>query len=165
MSDHSSIQAAAVDRVIWRRDLPHYIGHQVATRDVRAWISLGYLPTPDINMSRITMGWRLSTLTRAGFLPGITEPPPKGPKPYQVQPRCFHLYRHFDHDGILLYVGQSLSAVSRLVEHRRSSPWLWSVTRVEIERHPTRQAALEAERKAIQEEAPLFNVVHARRKK
>ena len=37
-------------------------------------------------------------------------------------PGC-QLYRHFDCDGVLLYVGISLSTVARLCEHKHSSKW------------------------------------------
>ncbi len=69
-----------------------------------------------------------------------------------------HLYRHFDKNGALLYVGISLSAVARLSQHRSRSNWFDSIARVEIEAFPTREAALKAERRAITEESPAFNV-------
>ena|SRR6266481_3007054 len=67
-----------------------------------------------------------------------------------------HLYRHFDDDGVLLYVGQSCCAVCRLSSHRNSE-WFKSIALVTIERHANRSAALAAEHKAIETERPKFN--------
>jgi len=67
------------------------------------------------------------------------------------------LYRHFDADGELLYVGISLSVMQRLSQHS-SSPWSDKIARVEIEHLESREAALEAEGKAIASENPAFNI-------
>lgn len=67
-----------------------------------------------------------------------------------------NLYRHYDADGVLLYVGISLSAVNRLSQHK-SSPWFDRIARVQIEPFKTRDEALDAETHAIQHERPLFN--------
>lgn len=72
------------------------------------------------------------------------------------------LYRHFADDGGLLYVGISLSWPARTKAHVYGSRWFDQVARVEIERFPTREAALEAEREAIRREKPKFNVIHNR---
>lgn len=72
------------------------------------------------------------------------------------------LYRHFAGDGSLLYVGIALSWPARTKSHVRQSRWFDQVAKVEIERFPTREAALEAERAAIKSERPTFNVVHNR---
>lgn len=71
------------------------------------------------------------------------------------------LYRHFDAAGRLLYVGISLNAVARLSQHRQCSAWFREIARVEIEWHPSREAACEAEVQAIRSEQPLHNVAHA----
>lgn len=70
------------------------------------------------------------------------------------------LYRHFAADGSLLYVGISLSWPARTKAHLRQSRWFEEVARVEIERFPSREDALNAERHAIKSERPKFNVVH-----
>jgi hypothetical protein len=69
------------------------------------------------------------------------------------------LYRHYDVDGNLLYVGISLSAVQRLANHRSNSHWYDQVDTVKIERHPSRKAAEAAELEAIRTEKLLHNVV------
>jgi hypothetical protein len=69
------------------------------------------------------------------------------------------LYRHFDADGNLLYVGASLRSMARLSEHS-SAPWFASITRVTVERFNTRDDALRAERQAIAQENPRHNIKH-----
>jgi hypothetical protein len=75
----------------------------------------------------------------------------------------FHLYRHFDKDGNLLYVGVSLSALSRLSRHR-DREWFKEIARVEISNWETREASLRAERRAIRTEHPRHNITHALRR-
>lgn len=67
------------------------------------------------------------------------------------------LYRHFDAQDVLLYVGISLSAVHRLEQHRHRSGWFGQIKRVDVEWHPSREAALDAEALAIALEIPLWN--------
>ncbi len=69
------------------------------------------------------------------------------------------LYRHFDKEGRLLYVGISLSAVARLAAHKGSAHWYDQITSVSIEQCESREALLDAEREAILAEKPLHNVV------
>jgi hypothetical protein len=71
-----------------------------------------------------------------------------------------HLYRHFDKDGNLLYVGISIDAFKRWKQHRNDSEWFDKITLVKIETFPTRDDALLAEQVAIIEERPQYNVVH-----
>lgn len=70
------------------------------------------------------------------------------------------LYRHFDGDSRLLYVGISLSPTYRLSQHRLEAPWFRAIRNVTIEYLPTRDAALFAEKMAIRRERPIHNVVH-----
>lgn len=71
-----------------------------------------------------------------------------------------HLYRHFDSDGNLLYVGISLNAVARLAQHKICSQWFSQITTITIENFPTRHELLSAEIEAIKNEKPLYNVQH-----
>lgn len=68
------------------------------------------------------------------------------------------LYRHYDAEGVLLYVGISLTPMKRLSGHRRKSHWSGKIARVEMEWHPSRAAAIKAERMAIKKEWPRHNV-------
>lgn len=67
------------------------------------------------------------------------------------------LYRHFSSDGTLLYVGISLNALVRLLQHRSNSVWGREIVRVEIEHYPSRMAAKLEEDRAIAHENPLHN--------
>lgn len=70
--------------------------------------------------------------------------------------RCF-LYRHYDSNGVLLYVGISLNPIVRLSGHRKVSPWFEQISQVRIEMFESRELALSAERSSIQKEKPLYN--------
>lgn len=67
------------------------------------------------------------------------------------------LYRHFDKDGVLLYVGISFRAIVRQAAHSNAAPWWDNVTTITVERLPSREAALAAEKRAVKEEKPLYN--------
>ena len=69
------------------------------------------------------------------------------------------LYRHFDKDGKLLYIGISLSPFVRTRSHRYDSDWFESVAQITIEWHETRESALDAECLAIFLEQPKFNTM------
>lgn len=68
------------------------------------------------------------------------------------------LYRHYDKDGVLLYVGISLSAAIRLTAHRRQSEWFGAIRTIKIARFRSLEAAREAERVAIRDEHPMWNI-------
>lgn len=68
------------------------------------------------------------------------------------------LYRHFDADGRLLYVGISNNAAVRLDHHRTCSRWHDQIARIDIERFQNKKEAMIAEMKAIKEENPIFNI-------
>jgi Initiator Replication protein len=71
-----------------------------------------------------------------------------------------NLYRHFDSAGHLLYVGISLSAVSRLAQHQQTAAWFRDIANVTVEQYPSREMVLNAEREAIIAEHPRFNRKH-----
>lgn len=52
------------DKVIWRPDLHALLGKSSET--IRRWIQSGKLPKPDVQITRKTHGWRVSTLRAAG---------------------------------------------------------------------------------------------------
>lgn len=70
------------------------------------------------------------------------------------------LYRHLDKNGRLLYVGISLDATARLKDHMHVSSWKGDIAMVVISWFETRKEALDAEKKAIVNERPLYNKVH-----
>lgn len=85
---------------------------------------------------------------------GEDEPP--APPPPERRPTTA-LYRHFDSAGRLLYVGVSLMALYRTIQHRKGAPWFADVATITIKQFPTRKAALAAEQRAIRNERPLHN--------
>jgi hypothetical protein len=64
MSQEKTMNDEPEDRVIWRADLCKQL--HVCTETVRRYIKAKRLPEPDVNLSRKTTGWRLSTLRAAG---------------------------------------------------------------------------------------------------
>lgn len=68
------------------------------------------------------------------------------------------LYRYFDNKGNLLYVGVSVNTFIRMTQHRTKSAWFFLATRTEIENYKSRGEALKAERRAIKNENPAYNI-------
>lgn len=69
-----------------------------------------------------------------------------------------YLYRHFDANGVLLYVGVSVNALKRLSQHRDNSHWFDAIASVTIQKYETREQVLDAEREAVINEKPLHNI-------
>lgn len=73
------------------------------------------------------------------------------------------LYRLYDAEGRLMYIGISANPGERLKAHRYNlgrQEWARLVARQAIEWHPSRSAALEAEEVAIRRERPPHNGTH-----
>jgi len=70
------------------------------------------------------------------------------------------LYRFYDASDVLLYVGITVDPAARFKKHRGDKPWWDDVDHIGIEKFTTRKEAEAAEKKAIQTEQPLHNVVH-----
>jgi hypothetical protein len=71
------------------------------------------------------------------------------------------LYRFFGPAGDLLYVGITNNPARRFAQHGVSREWWLEVETIRMERFPTREAVLAAEKRAIVEEHPKYNVMHA----
>lgn len=69
------------------------------------------------------------------------------------------LYRYFDDQERLLYVGISFSAVARASQHRSDKGWWREVARMDVAHYETRSEALTAESAAIRSEKPIHNVI------
>lgn len=92
----------------------------------------------------------------------------------RAEPGCHHrdavrgwagttvVYRLYDKRRTLLYVGISKTLMGRMSQHADGKAWWPQVARIDVEHFLSRDAALEAERVAIQSERPLHNVVHNR---
>lgn len=72
-----------------------------------------------------------------------------------------NLYRHYDSQGVLLYIGVSLKQLQRLQQHSNSSFWFNQIETIKVEYFETRELALAAERAAIIAEKPLHNKQHS----
>jgi excinuclease UvrABC nuclease subunit len=71
-----------------------------------------------------------------------------------------YVYRLFDNEGRLIYVGCSHDPESRIYMHRHKAWWAPQIDRIKLKVFPDRQAAIEAEAKAIKEENPRWNINH-----
>jgi len=80
-----------------------------------------------------------------------------------VEPACY-LYRHYDPSGDLLYVGTSLQLQDRHGRHLKEASWRNMISFILIEPFETREQAIVAEKIAIRDEFPRFNVVHNKRR-
>ena len=77
--------------------------------------------------------------------------------PWGKAMRKIALYRHFDCDDRLLYVGLSLKPMHRLEIHRdKDWQWFYEITRVEIEWLASVGEAINAEDLAIRTEHPRY---------
>jgi excinuclease UvrABC nuclease subunit len=74
----------------------------------------------------------------------------------------FKLYRHFDCDATLLYVGVAKHLAARTAGHKAASPWGKQIASITTEEYPTKAAAHAAERAAILSEGPKFNKMKRR---
>jgi predicted GIY-YIG superfamily endonuclease len=70
------------------------------------------------------------------------------------------LYRWFDWDDRLLYIGITRDMAARQESHAKASSWSRFAARCSVERYPNRECVEYAERDAIRAEQPLFNHVH-----
>jgi hypothetical protein len=74
------------------------------------------------------------------------------------------VYRCYDREGRLLYVGASCLGLIRFHQHHTEKGWWPGVARIQVEHYASRAEALSAERAAIKSEAPAMNVNHGRRR-
>jgi predicted GIY-YIG superfamily endonuclease len=68
------------------------------------------------------------------------------------------LYRFYGETGKLLYIGLTENPQARFKNHRFTKPWWAEVFRIDIEHFASRDSVVAAERKAIENEWPLYNV-------
>lgn len=67
------------------------------------------------------------------------------------------VYRYFNAEGALLYVGSTKSPAARHSQHGSRSPWAGSIAVQTVDWFETEEAAAKAERLAIAAEKPLYN--------
>lgn len=68
------------------------------------------------------------------------------------------LYRLFDAEECLLYVGISGNPPQRWNDHSAEKSWWGSVARKAVEWHESRKAAAQAEAVAVRLESPIYNL-------
>lgn len=72
-----------------------------------------------------------------------------------------YVYRIFDADDTLIYVGSSTSPTTRVGQHGRTAAWGDEIHYWTSEPHPSRSDAYAAEREVIRDEKPKHNVRRA----
>ena len=75
-----------------------------------------------------------------------------------LEKRKHVLYRFYDASDVLLYVGITADFGSRVKGHQAEKHWSDLIVNVRLEHFATRSEALDAERVAIRDENPLYNV-------
>jgi len=75
-----------------------------------------------------------------------------------VRQKPHDLYRIFDAEGTLLYVGITYMFDRRMTQHSVRQPWWGEVDRITSENYPDRSAAEAAEWDAISQEKPKYNI-------
>ena len=69
-----------------------------------------------------------------------------------------YVYRIFDREGRLIYVGSTMHPEVRINTHRHSVWWGPDIHRIKIKVYPNRQHAADEERRAVQTEHPRWNI-------
>lgn len=67
------------------------------------------------------------------------------------------VYKHYDSDGNLIYVGVTGNALTRIRTHIRDSRWFDLVNEIKIEKFDNADAAIAREKQLIEENKPVFN--------
>lgn len=72
------------------------------------------------------------------------------------------LYRIFDGDGALLYIGATTSLATRIASHAQTQPWWDEASEIKLKRFETFEELAKAEVLAIEFEHPKYNVLHSK---
>ncbi len=115
--------------------------------------ALGRLADKKTNVTVGTMQYELNThAARASNRPKFDPKVRRSGKPLDTA-----VYRFYDEDNVLLYVGQTPAPIERFHEHRDDKPWFDEVTHFSTDWHLSREDAEWAEDAAIADEWPLYN--------
>jgi hypothetical protein len=68
------------------------------------------------------------------------------------------LYRHFSASGDLLYIGATRMIDRRNMQHKYMSHWFHKIKNITVEKYDSIYDAQKAEKKAIAEENPKYNI-------
>ena len=91
--------------------------------------------------------------------PLIGDPPENQARSQSPDPPAV-VYRFYDINHRLLYIGLTVVGAGRWAQHSAEQPWWPDVALVGVEHHADAVAAAEAERLAIGRERPRHNVIH-----
>jgi predicted GIY-YIG superfamily endonuclease len=72
------------------------------------------------------------------------------------------LYRFYDRTGGLLYIGITMNPTARWKQHSQEKNWWTDVANITIEPHQDKGSVILAERLAIINERPKYNIIHNR---
>lgn len=78
--------------------------------------------------------------------------------PLETRPHA--LYRFYGAGDTLLYIGITADLPTRITDHSDEKAWWLGVARITVEHYPDRASVLEAEKRAIIAERPLYNIRH-----
>lgn len=67
------------------------------------------------------------------------------------------VYRMYSASGVLLYIGATVSAPTRVQQHIGVQPWASEVDTIRVQHFPSREEAFFAEADAIRAERPQYN--------
>lgn len=70
------------------------------------------------------------------------------------------LYRIFNSDGEIIYIGITCCYEIRMRGHKDSKFWWNEVDSIKTRKYPNRTKALEAEKRAIKKYNPVYNIIH-----
>lgn len=68
------------------------------------------------------------------------------------------VYKAYNTDGQLLYVGVSVNVFKRLKEHKQYAAWIPDTERIYVVQYLNRSAALAEEARCIREDGPVYNI-------
>lgn len=80
--------------------------------------------------------------------------------PAQAADTQTSVYRYYDRDGLLLYVGITGRGTARNAEHNKTKDWWQFVVRQNVDHYRTREEAHTREVELIEDHTPPFNTQH-----
>lgn len=78
-----------------------------------------------------------------------------------MEKKLFRLYRYYDSNDVLLYIGISANFAVRNSAHSNSSFWFAECAKVTFEKYENQTELVAAEKLAIENEKPLHNIAHS----
>lgn len=81
-------------------------------------------------------------------------------KAFDTEEKETLLYKMFNSDGEIIYIGITCCYEVRMREHRNSKFWWDEVDSITTRKYSNRIKALEAEKRAIKKYNPVYNIIH-----